>query len=85
MIGDSGYIDENGYLTVCGRTEDVITLSSGRKIFANEVENSILERKEIVDWAVIPFNSKERGEVPLAFVVHRGCPADELEMELEKP
>lgn len=85
MTGDAGLIDENGYLKIVGRTDDVITLASGRKLYSNEAEDSIMERKEVAECAVVPFNSKERGVVPLAFVVLRSCPADEKEMELAKP
>jgi propionyl-CoA synthetase len=85
LTGDVGTIDENGYLTVYGRGDDVITLASDRKLYTKEVEDSIYERKEVAECAVIPFPSKERGTVPLAFVVLRGCPADEQEMELAKP
>ena len=85
MTGDLGTIDENGYLRVMGRSCDVITLASGRKIYSAPIEDSIMERKEVAECAVVPFPSKERGEVPIAFVVLRGCPADEKEMELAKP
>jgi len=64
-------------LTVVGRGEDAITLKSGRKVYPKEVEDSIMERKEVAECAVVAFESKERGEVPIAFVVLRGCPADE--------
>jgi len=83
--GDMGFIDENGYLSVVGREEDVIELKDGTKIYPNTVENSIMERKEIAECAVVAFDSKERGVVPLAFVVMRGCPADEIEAQLNKP
>jgi len=85
VTGDSGTIDENGYLKVVGRTEDVITLQSGEKFHTQAFEDSINERKEVAECAVVAYQSKERGEVPLAFVVLRGCPADEKEMELAKP
>jgi acyl-coenzyme A synthetase/AMP-(fatty) acid ligase len=49
------------------------------------VEDSIMERKEVAECAVVAFKSKERDEVPIAFVVLRSCPADEKEMELKKP
>lgn len=85
LTGDMGYIDENGYLKVVGRKEDVITLASGEEIYPSKVEDSIYERKEVAECAVVPFDSKNRGQVPMAFVVLRGCPADEKEMELAKP
>jgi propionyl-CoA synthetase len=83
--GDSGYIDENGYLKVVGRTEDAITLQSGEKVYTQAFEDSINEREEVAESAVVAFASKERGEAPLAFVVLRSPPADQKEMTLAKP
>ena len=36
-----------------------------------------MERKEVSECAVVAYPSKDRGEVPIAFVVLRGVPADE--------
>lgn len=83
--GDSGIIDENGYLKVLGRTEDAITLQSGEVLHSQAFEDSINEREEVAESAVVAFASKERGEAPLAFVVLRRPPADEKEMTLAKP
>lgn len=54
-------------------------------MFPAEIEDSIMDRKEVVECCVVPYSSKERGRVPLAFVVLRNCPADEKELELAKP
>jgi len=56
-----GKIDENGYLTFMGRVGEEITLRSGEKVYTADIENSICERKEVVECAVIAFESKERG------------------------
>lgn len=68
-----------------GRVGEEITLRSGEKVYTADIENSICERKEVVECAVIAFESKERGQVPLAFVVLRSPPADEKDIELAKP
>lgn len=39
----------------------------------------------MAESAVVPFASRDRGDAPLAFVVLRGPPYDEVEMNLEKP
>lgn len=83
--GDSGIIDENGYLKVVGRTEDAITLQSGQVLYTQAFEDSINEREEVAASAVVAFASKERGEAPLAFVVLRSPPADEKDLALAKP
>jgi propionyl-CoA synthetase len=83
--GDSGLIDENGYLKLAGRTEDIITLQNGDKVPSAAFEDSINEREEVVESAVVAYQSKERGEAPLAFVVLRGPPYDEEKLTLEKP
>ena len=44
-----------------GRVGEEITLRSGEKLYIADVENSICERKEVVECAVVPFESKERG------------------------
>jgi len=83
--GDSGTVDENGYLTVKGRTDDIITLRDGEKVTTAALEDSINEREEVAECAVVSFASKERGDVPLAFVVLRGPPFDEIKLTLDKP
>lgn len=80
--GDSGLIDENGYLKIAGRTADIITLKNGDKVPTAAFEDSINEREEVAESAVVPFASKERGDAPLAFVVLRSPPYDEEKITL---
>lgn len=84
-VGDSGTIDENGYLKIVGRTEDIITLKDGETVTTAAIEDSINERDEVSECAVIAFASKERGDAPLAFVVLHRPAFDEETLALEKP
>ena len=48
ISGDLGYLDEDGYLYVCGRKDDMINIG-GLKVYPSEVENTALKIPGIVD------------------------------------
>jgi acyl-CoA synthetase (AMP-forming)/AMP-acid ligase II len=66
--GDTGRVDEDGFIYVSGRKKDVI-ISGGLNIYAVDLENELLEHESVVEAAVIGIPSEEWGETPLAFVV----------------
>lgn len=47
--GDLGYIDKDGYLFVTGRIKDMIVLTSGKKIFPQEIETLLNESPYVVE------------------------------------
>ena len=69
-IGDRGYLDEDGYLFVTGRTDDMI-VSGGENIFPSEVEGVLEEHEDLAESAVIGAEDEEFGQVLHAFVVPR--------------
>ena len=69
-IGDRGYVDDEGYLFVTGRTDDMI-VSGGENIFPSEVEGVLEEHDDLEESAVIGVPDEEFGEVLHAFVVVR--------------
>jgi propionyl-CoA synthetase len=69
--GDAGMIDENGYLHIMTRTDDVIN-TAGHRISTGRLEEVVNEHESVVESAVIGFNQKVRGEVPLAYVILKG-------------
>jgi fatty-acyl-CoA synthase len=67
-IGDKGYLDEEGYLFVTGRSDDMI-VSGGENIFPSEVEGVLERHDDIAENAVIGVDDEEYGQVLHAFVV----------------
>jgi acyl-CoA synthetase (AMP-forming)/AMP-acid ligase II len=75
---DAGYLDEDGYLFLSGRADDVI-VRGGENISPGEIEDVLLEHPAIADAAAVAVPSAEWGEaVGLALVVRGGFdqPAD---------
>lgn len=66
--GDTGRIDEDGFIYVSGRKKDVI-ISGGLNIYAVDLESELLKEKGVADAAVVAAPSKQWGETPAAFVV----------------
>jgi len=82
-MGDLGYFDEDGYLWLKGRSDDVIK-SSGFRIGPFEIE-SVLEKHPAVERAaVIGSPDKERGEIVKAFVIINRKPSQELKLEIQE-
>jgi acyl-CoA synthetase (AMP-forming)/AMP-acid ligase II len=69
--GDLGHQDENGYLTITGRSKELI-IRGGENIYPAEVEEVVAQSEAVADVAVAPKQDDALGEVPVAFVV----PAD---------
>lgn len=67
-MGDVGQVDEDGFVTLMGRTKDMI-ISGGFNIYPRDLEEALLKRPGVVDAAVIGLPSRQWGETPLGFVV----------------
>jgi acetyl-CoA synthetase len=79
--GDVGSIDEDGYVTYVGRTDDVFKASDYR-ISPFELESVLLEHDAVAEAAVVPAPDPIRLAVPKAYVVLAGgFPADESTAE----
>lgn len=66
--GDLGYLDEDGYLYVLDRRNDLI-ISGGENIYPAEVESVLLAHPLIKEAGVVGKADDVWGEVPVAFVV----------------
>ncbi|MBW2138814.1 MAG: AMP-binding protein [Deltaproteobacteria bacterium] len=82
-IGDSAYMDEDGYFWYVSRIDDVI-ISSGYTIGPVEVEGAILKHPAVEECAVVGSPDKDRGDVVKAFIkLKQGySPSDELAEEI---
>lgn len=71
---DEGWLDEDGYLFLLGRVDDVI-VRGGENISPGEIEDVIRTHPAVADVAVVAKPDEEWGEVPVAFIVsHAGMP-----------
>jgi acyl-CoA synthetase (AMP-forming)/AMP-acid ligase II len=77
--GDLGYLDEDGYLFLVGREDDVIN-RGGFKVMPRDIEEVILAEPSVKEVAVVARYDEALGEVPVAFVVlrHDSPEPDEL-------
>jgi oxalate---CoA ligase len=69
--GDLGHFDEDGYLYLDARVDDVIN-RGGEKVFPREIEELILIDPDVAAVAVIGSPDPELGQVPEGFVVVHG-------------
>ncbi len=75
-VGDIGYLDDDGYLYISGRTADVI-VSSGVNVYPAEIENVLGDAPELRDAGCAGGPDDLRGEIPVVFVVPAvGCSAE---------
>jgi acyl-CoA synthetase (AMP-forming)/AMP-acid ligase II len=75
QTGDLGHFDEDGYLYLDSRIDDVIN-RGGEKVFPREIEEMVLVDPGVAAVAVVAAPDPELGQVPVAFLVLHGV-ADE--------
>jgi acyl-CoA synthetase (AMP-forming)/AMP-acid ligase II len=68
--GDIGYLDDEGYLHLVGRVNDVI-ISGGVNIYPAEIEDVMMMHPGVLDCAIVGTPDPKWGEVVSAFVVPR--------------
>ncbi|MBM3540770.1 MAG: propionyl-CoA synthetase [Alphaproteobacteria bacterium] len=66
--GDAGFMDEDGYLYVMTRTDDVINVA-GHRLSTGGMEEVLASHPDVAECAVIGVNDELKGQVPLGFVV----------------
>ncbi len=66
--GDAGIIDEEGYVFVMARTDDIINVA-GHRLSTGAMEEVLAAHPEVAECAVIGVADKLKGQVPLGFVV----------------
>jgi propionyl-CoA synthetase len=65
---DAGYKDENGYLWIMSRTDDIINVA-GHRLSTGGMEEVLASHPDVAECAVIGVADELKGEVPLGFVV----------------
>jgi propionyl-CoA synthetase len=80
---DAGFKDEDGYLFIMGRTDDIINVA-GHRLSTGGMEEVLSEHKDVAECAVIGIADKLKGEVPCGFIVLKAGvnrPLAEIEQE----
>ncbi|WP_262299284.1 propionyl-CoA synthetase [Microvirga sesbaniae] len=81
---DAGYLDEDGYIWVMGRTDDIINVA-GHRLSTGGMEEVLASHPAVAECAVIGMKDALKGEVPCGFVVLKSGidrPPEEIEAEL---
>ncbi len=81
LVGDAARRDEDGYLWVIGRIDDVVNVS-GHRLSTAEVESAIVAHPDVAEAAVIGQHDEDTGQAIVAFVTLQGeLEGDEREVE----
>ncbi|NVM53468.1 MAG: acetate--CoA ligase [Candidatus Helarchaeota archaeon] len=82
--GDGARMDEDGYIWILGRLDDVIKVS-GHRIGTMEVESALVSHPDVAEAAVVPVEHKIKGQAIFAYVIlKKGIePSEELKKELK--
>ena len=64
---DAGHIDEDGYVWIMSRTDDIINVA-GHRISTGSIEEVLAEHKDVAECAVIGIADKLKGQVPIGLV-----------------
>lgn len=83
VSGDGGYLDEEGYLFIMGRIDDVINVA-GHRLSTGEMEEIVGGHPAIAECAVVGIHDDLKGQLPLGLVVLKdGVKVDDVELQGE--
>lgn len=82
LTGDAGFIDDDGFIHVMSRTDDIINVA-GHRLATGAIEQVISALEDVAECAVVGAPDKTKGEVPIGFIVlNSGC--ERLETDIIK-
>ena len=71
--GDAGYQDDDGYLYIMSRTDDVINVA-GHRLSTGAMEEVLSNHQDVAECAVIGVSDELKGQVPMGLVcLNKGC------------
>ena len=80
---DAGYIDEDGYVYVMSRTDDIINVA-GHRLSTGGMEEVLAAHPDVAECAVVGVNDEIKGQIPLGFLVLKaGVHRDQSEITQE--
>ncbi len=81
--GDGGYMDDEGYVFIMGRTDDVINVA-GHRLSTGEMEEIVAAHPAVAECAVIGVNDPLKGQAPIGLVLLKdGVETEEEVLEKE--
>ncbi|MBI42701.1 propionyl-CoA synthetase [uncultured Marinobacter sp.] len=81
--GDGGYIDDDGYVFIMGRTDDVINVA-GHRLSTGEMEEVVASHPAVAECCVVGAHDDLKGQVPIGLVLIKdGATIDHDELEEE--
>jgi propionyl-CoA synthetase len=81
---DAGFIDEDGYVWVMSRTDDIINVA-GHRLSTGQMEEVLASHPDVAECAVVGVHDPLKGEIPVGFVVLKAGvrrPHDEIVKEV---
>jgi propionyl-CoA synthetase len=83
LTGDAGYIDDNGYIWIMSRVDDIINVA-GHRLSTGGMEEVLASHPDVAECAVIGTQDALKGEIPLGMVVLKaGVDREEAEIQKE--
>lgn len=77
--GDGGRLDEDGYLYVMGRTDDVINVA-GHRLSTGAIEGVLSRHPWVTETAVVGVEDSLKGQLPRGFVIVKDAPDVDLDI-----
>ncbi len=68
FTGDGGYIDEDGYIYIMGRVDDVINVA-GHRLSTGGMEEVVARHPDVAECAVVGAYDELKGQLPVGFIV----------------
>ena len=84
LTGDEGYRDEDGYVYIMGRMDDVINVA-GHRLSTGQMEEVVAEHPAVAECAVVGVADHDKGQIPLGLVLLKdgvNVSEDDLQAEL---
>jgi propionyl-CoA synthetase len=83
MTADAGYMDEDGYVYVMSRTDDIINVA-GHRLSTGGMEEVLASHPDVAECAVVGVHDELKGQIPMGFLVlKRGVDRDHREIVTE--
>ncbi len=83
LTGDAGYVDEDGYLWIMSRIDDIINVA-GHRLSTGGMEEVLASHPDVAECAVIGVADQLKGQLPVGMVVLKaGVERDPAQVEAE--